>query len=124
VSRKQLKLIGLIGNRWVVFIDGVWVGKASKGRTVQFDVLPGRHKVKICYRGGKAGSNELELELAPGTNRSLTCEIDIEIWKNLFRGGLVARNRTQINFLRKFVSDGWITKDAIVLSEVPSLQRE
>jgi hypothetical protein len=70
ITRFRWVLLGA-GSSYVVLIDGVKVGKATKGRSVEFLVTPGIHTVAI-RSGWRVASNELELNCSPGIVRSLT----------------------------------------------------
>ena len=94
---------------WRVFIDGVWVGGAPRGKTVTFAVSPGHHVVKIWSHRGGTCSNELALEVNLGSTRSLTCRVRRNVYgfSNL---------PTQMAIIRDGVKTG--VSEMIVLSEV------
>ena len=54
-----------------VVIDGVKVGRAKRGRTIDFSVSSGSHVVQI-RAGIGTKSNELSLDITAGQRRSLT----------------------------------------------------
>jgi hypothetical protein len=117
VTRKRPIFIGA-GAHWVVYIDGILVGKTPKGKTARFAVQPGHRVVQIRAKFGGSRSPELQLALSPGSIRSLVCKVNKAKYASMFSGGPISRPRNQISMLRQIKADGWISKDAISLYEL------
>ena len=106
-----------VGAKWLVFIDGVWVGKAPnslQGRVVTFTITAGSHIVKIWSKHGASCSNELALDLVSETTRRLICDV------NPVPLGIQNLPK-QLTLIRNVFRDGGIAKGAIVLYEDPGL---
>lgn len=73
VTRERPVFSGLLSGGWRVFIDGVWVGQAPRGKPVRFPVAPGTHTVRVWTRRGGSCSNDVILDMTPGTLRTLRC---------------------------------------------------
>jgi hypothetical protein len=102
--------MGVLNGRWRVFIDGIAVGFAPRGKTMPFPVSPGAHTVKIWSYRGASCSNEVTLDLAPGTVRSLKCG------SNPPPLG-ITQLPAQIGIIRNVFKDGGVSKGALFLRE-------
>lgn len=114
VTRRRPIYFGLIGPPYSVFIDGVDVGRAPRGKTVRFPVAPGSHHIKVWTSTGKAQSNELVLNVAAGEHRSLICQAN----GAAIPMGL-SQAPTQIRTLRSLIKNGGVQENAIKLYEDP-----
>lgn len=110
VTRKRPVFWGALNGRWRVFIDGVWVGQAPRGKTVRFLVASGPHTVKIWTYRGASCSNELSLDVTPATVRSLICASSPPPLG-------VSQLPAQIDTLRNVFKDGGVSKGALALYE-------
>jgi len=119
VTRRRRFYLGALGPRWVVFLDGVWIGNAPRGKTARFSATPGTHKVTVWARGGGTCSNDLELEFQAGKTYRLTCDVNVDRWRSLFaRQGPISRMQNQVGTVVRIAQDGWINKGGIVLTEI------
>ena len=110
VTRKRPIFAGVLSFGWRVFIDGVWVGQAPMGKTVRFPVAPGHHTVKIWSNRGASCSNELDLDEAHYSIRSLQCGANVP------PVGL-SQLPAQIDTIRNLFKDGGVAKGAFYLWE-------
>ena len=117
VTRRRPIWLGIAGGGWKVFIDGVWVGGAPRGKTIRFPVTPGAHSVKVWSRNGCSYSIEVTLDFSPCSVRSLKCDVNAA----MYRTG-ISQLPQQINTLKSIFRDGGVAKGGLTLyEEVPPL---
>jgi len=97
-----------------VYIDGVKVGSAGRGKPARFPVAPGPHTVRV-KAGWGSGSNELELNVVPEAVRSLVCTSDPATWSVI--GGGLYKLPQQIGLLRKSLKHGRSSVKSLLLTE-------
>jgi hypothetical protein len=84
---------------WKVFVDGTWVGDVTPRKKADFEVNPGKHSVKIWSTRGARCSNELKLDVAVGSKRTLECRATMTPLG-------VSRLPDQVGVIRDSVKDG------------------
>lgn len=109
--RRSFRLVGFLA-RYLVFIDGVWVGGTKTGRFVKFSVQAGNHTVKIWKHSGRMSSNSIETKLAPGETASFLCGSNPSAILDMIFGG----PRHYLDSVKDVISEGGVVTDGIVLT--------
>jgi hypothetical protein len=100
--------------KWVVNVDGDRLAQVRSGQVVRVAIPQGPHKVTISTKSGLACSNELDVDLKPGSLSALTCGINPS-YVSTFLGGLSALP-AQVRTLRSDASSGGVVKGMIELN--------
>lgn len=120
VSRQFNVWIG-IAHAWDVFVDGDRVGMSTNGKAIRVTVQPGIRTVTIWNRRRKACSDDLALDVQPGTVRYLHCRVNkAQFWRGL-QGGHKQRFSYSGELGRQIQEAGGANRGGILLYEDPRL---
>jgi hypothetical protein len=109
--RRPRRVSELMAIGWRVFIDGVWVGAVTQGRSVRFAVPPGVHGLRIWSHRGAYCSDEVAFHAAPGSICAFECRS-----RPMTLG--LSRMRDQVKVITSTMTDGGVTNGQILLSEI------
>jgi hypothetical protein len=110
--RRRRRIAEIMAIGWRVFIDEVWVGDIKQGRAVRFNVAAGPHTLKIWSHKGAYCSDEMAVDVVPGSVRAFECRS-----RPMALG--VSRIHDQVDVITNTMKDGGVTQGQILLEEIP-----
>ena len=117
VTHKRRFYFGMLGGQWKVFVDGTCAGVASLRKPASISVSPGMHTVKVWTRKGDGSSNLVELAVAPGSVRTLTCRVASIPFPIGFGLAGLRRQRALIGDAKQILRNGGVNTKYIELQE-------